>query len=130
MCLARIFKTGFHVIADQIRRLSNDTKTTADEIGDFIIEISGIVDGISSLSEKSKDIISMQVEYGKTTFQRLNQVSQLVDYTNKKISQASEKLSVQYSIVNDLKHYVTRLENSYIAVDLSTKQNFEFCRGK
>ncbi len=120
--LGENFKTGFHVIADQIRRLSNDTKSTADEIGDFIIEISGIVDGISSLSEKSKDIISAQVEYGKTTFQKLNQVSQLVDYINKKISQASEKLSVQYSIVNDLKHYVSRLENDYIAVDRSTSR--------
>lgn len=120
--LGENFKTGFHVIADQIRRLSNDTKSTADEIGDFIIEISSIVDGISSLSEKSKDIISAQVEYGNATFQKLNQVSQLVDYINRKISQASEKLSVQYSIMNDLKHYVSRLENSYIIVDSSTNK--------
>uniref|UniRef100_A0A7C5Z0N0 Chemotaxis protein n=1 Tax=Caldicellulosiruptor owensensis TaxID=55205 RepID=A0A7C5Z0N0_9FIRM len=116
------FKTGFHVIADQIRRLSNDTRSTADEIGDFIIEISGIVDGISSLSKKSKDMILTQVEYSKTTFQKLNQVLQLVDYINKKISQASEKLSLQYSIVNDLKAYVSRLEKDYIAVDNSTNR--------
>lgn len=118
--LGENFQTGFHVIADQIRRLSNDTKSTADEIGNFIIEISGIVDGISSLSEKSKEIISDQVEYSKNTLQKLNKVSQLVDYINQKISQASEKLSAQYSIVNDLKHYVSRLENSYMLVDTST----------
>lgn len=112
-------KTGFHVVADEIRRLASTTKSTVDEIGSFLMGAEMRLDDVFNLSAKSKDVISKEFSYNKAVAEKLAQISQSMEYTNSKINQAFEKLSIQFVIINDLNNYMTKIAQDYKNLDAS-----------
>lgn len=104
------FGRGFSIVADEIKRLADNTQQSATEIGTIINEMSGSVRTVAESGEEVKRAIEGGSVEIRSTTELLNSISSKVIELNSAIADMKQRVSTQEKEVTGL---IAQVESSF-----------------
>jgi len=102
---------GFSVIADEIRKLSNDSASYLEKTKDNIKRMSEAVKSIVESSEKSKSIFEESKSIIKKTAEDLKEISESIGMSTNMAGQISEILKEGSGSIGEIKNLTKKLSS-------------------
>ncbi len=102
---------GFSVVAEEVRKLADQSKGSAFKINDIIKQISTDIQGASVTMNKEKALVDRSVSEAYDTSESFKLILALIEGINHKISNISEGASQQSQISEEMAKAIDELSN-------------------
>jgi methyl-accepting chemotaxis protein len=93
---------GFAVVADEVRKLSEQTKQSALSITSLISEIQNKSDSANTAITESRKLVEMSVEKSNTTNEQFKNILESIKDINKKIEMISDSAIQQSQVAEEM----------------------------
>lgn len=102
---------GFSVVAEEVRKLAEQSKGSAFKINDIILQISSDIQGASSTMNKEKSLVDRSVAEAHDTSVSFSKILSLIEGINHKISNISQGAVQQSQISEEMAKAIDELSH-------------------
>ena len=102
---------GFSVVAEEVRKLAEQSKGSAFKINDIITQISKDIHGAGETMQLEKQLVEKSVSEVHETNQSFNQILKLIEAIDQKLSNISRGAGQQSQISEEMARAVDELSN-------------------